>query len=77
MFSRRVLNQPQIPKPNENDNHAQVRGELCHSDIPEWLQEFTEYLVDHRVPEHRDLHASSTHEPFLELTLARSADLVR
>ena len=47
----------------------------CHSDIPEWLQEFRENLVDDRVPEHRDSHASSSHEPSLEPTPARSADL--
>ena len=34
---------------------------LC-SDIPEWLQEFRENLVDDRVPEHRDSHASSSCE---------------
>ena len=32
------------------------------SEIPEWLQEFRENLVDDRVPEHRDSHASSSHE---------------
>ena len=37
------------------------RDPLC-SDIPEWLQEFRENLVDDRVPEHRDSHASSSHE---------------
>ena len=31
--------------------------------------------MDERVPEHRDSHASSSHEPSLEATLARSADL--
>ena len=53
----------------------QERGDLCHSDIPEWLQEFRENLVEDRVPEHRDSHASSSHESSLEPTLARSADL--
>ena len=47
---------------------------LC-SDIPEWLQEFRQNLVDDRVPEHRDSHASSSHEPSLEPTPTRSADL--
>ena len=47
----------------------------CHSDILEWLQEFRENLVDDRVPEHRDSHASSSHEPSLGPTPARSADL--
>ena len=51
------------------------RGDPCHSDIPEWLQEFRENLVDDRVPEHRDSHASSSHEPSLEPTPARSVDL--
>ena len=31
--------------------------------------------MDDRVPERRDSHASSSHEPFSEPTLARSADL--
>ena len=45
------------------------------SEIPEWLQEFRENLVDERVPEHRDSHASSSHEVSLEPTPARSVDL--
>ena len=48
---------------------------MCHSDIPEWLQEFRENLVDDRVPERRDSHASSSHELSLEPKPARSADL--
>ena len=54
------------PKPKKNEDHEQVRGDPCHSDIPEWLQEFRENLVDDRVPERRDSHASSSLEPFLE-----------
>ena len=46
---------------------AAKRAPLC-SDIPEWLQEFRENLVDERVPEHRDSHASSSHEVSLEPT---------
>ena len=45
---------------------------LC-SDIPERLQEFRENLVDDRVPERRDSHASSSREPSLEPL--RSVDL--
>ena len=56
-------------------DHDQELGDPCQSDIPEWLQEFTENLVDDRVPEHRDSHASSSHESSLEPTPARSADL--
>ena len=64
------------PKPNKNEDHDQERGDLCHSDIPEWPLEFRENLVDDRVPEHRDSHASSSHEVSLEPTPARSADWV-
>ena len=59
----------------KNVDPDQERGDLCHSDIPEWLQEFRENLVDDRVPEHRDSHASSSHGPSLELAPARSEDL--
>ena len=45
------------------------------SEIPEWLQEFKENLVDERVPEHRDSHASSSHEVSLGPAIARSAEL--
>ena len=48
------------PKPNENEGHDLERWDLLHSEIPEWLQEFNENLVD---PEHRDSHANSSHEP--------------
>ena len=60
------------PKPNKNEDHEQVRGDP-YSDIPEWLQEFKENLVDERVPEHGDSHASSSREPSLEPM--RSVDL--
>ena len=64
----------QNPEPNENENHEKERRDP-YSDIPEWLQEFRKNLVDDRVPEHRDSHASSSHEPSLEPTPTRSADL--
>ena len=51
------------------------RGDPLCSDMPEWLQEFRENLVDDRVPEHGDSHASSSHELSLEPTPARSVDL--
>ena len=69
-----LLNKPtKIPKSNKNENHEQVLGDPYFSDIPEWLQEFRENLVDDRVPERRDSHASSSHGLSLEPT--RSADL--
>ena len=65
--SEELLNKPtKCPKPNKKENHGQERGDPCHSDIPEWLQEFRGNLVDDRVPEHRDSHASSSHELSLE-----------
>ena len=51
------------PKPNKNEDHERERRDLLNSEIPEWLQEFIENLVDDRVPEHRDSHASCSHEP--------------
>ena len=65
--------QPKIQKPNKNENHEKERGDLLCSDIPEWLQEFRENLVDDRVPERRDSHASSSHGLSSEPT--RSVDL--
>ena len=50
------------PKPN-NENPDLERGGVLNSDITEWLQEFRENLVDDKVPERRDSHASSSHEP--------------
>ena len=45
------------------------------SEIPEWLQEFRENLVDDEIPEHGDSHASSSHEASLEPTTKRREDL--
>ena len=48
-----LLHEPtEIPTPTQNEDHEQVRGRP-YSDIPEWLQEFTENLVDERVLEQR------------------------
>ena len=63
------------PKPNKNENHDLERGDPLCSDILEWLQEFRENLVDDRVPEPRDSHASSSHEISLEPTYKRRVDL--
>ena len=62
------------PKPNENENQGTERRDPLYSDIPEWLHECRENLVDDRVPERRDSHASSSHEPSKELTPTRSVD---
>ena len=47
------------------------------SEIQEWLHEFRGNLVDDEVPEHRDSHASSSHEVFLEPTSKRLEDLCK
>ena len=61
-----------------SDSETRAREDLCgtdshpasvsssHVEIPEWLQEFRENVVDDRISEHRDSHASSSHEPSLE-----------
>ena len=50
-------------------------GETRIQTYQKWLHEFKENLVDDRVPERRDSHASSSHEPSLEPTPAKSVDL--
>ena len=62
----------QNPKTQKKEDH-ETGTEKPYSDIPERLQEFRKNLVDERVPEHRDSHASSSHEPSLEPM--RSVDL--
>ena len=42
----------EIPKPNKKETTIE-RGNLCDdSEIPEWLQEFRENLVDDEIPLH-------------------------
>ena len=51
------------------------RSDPLYSEIPEWLQEFRENLVDGEIPEHGDSHASSSHEASLEPIFKRREDL--
>ena len=53
------------------------RGNPLDSEIPEWLQEFREILVDDEIPLHGGSHASSSHEASLEPTFKRSEDLCK
>ena len=62
-------------KGKNGENHDLERCDPLCPDIPEWLQEFRDNLVDDRVPEPRDSLASSSHEVFLEPTPTMSADL--
>ena len=62
------------PKSEQGDPLFADSGHAS-SEIPEWLQEFREKLVDDEIPEHGDSHASSSHEASLEPILKRREDL--
>ena len=51
------------------------RGNSLNSEIPEWLQDFTENLVDDEIPVQGGSHVSSSHEVSLEPTTKRREDL--
>ena len=53
-----------IPKPNKKETTIERGDPLCSDDseIPEWLQEFRENLVDDEIPLQGGSHASSSHE---------------
>ena len=59
----------------ERGNPLSADSGRASSEIPEWLQEFRENLMDDEVPERRDSHASSSHELSLEPTFKRREDL--
>ena len=62
------------PKPNKKETTIE-RGNLLNSEIPEWVQEFREILVDDEIPLQGGSHASSSHEASLEPTFKRREDL--
>ena len=63
------------PKPNKKETTITRGDPLCsdNSEIPEWLQEFRENLVDDEIP--GGSHASSSHEASLEPIAKRREDL--
>ena len=63
-----------FPKTNKKETMIEHSGRAS-SEIPEWLQEFREILVDDEIPEHGDCHVSSSHEVSLEPTFKGSEDL--
>ena len=63
-----------IPKPNKKETAIERRNP-CDSEIPEWLQEFRENLVDDEIPLQGGSHTSSSHEASLEPTTKRREDL--
>ena len=68
------------PKPTKYQNLIEKettieRGNPCDDpEIPEWLQEFRENLVDDEIPLQGGSHASSSHEVSLEPTTKRRED---
>ena len=46
---------------NKHEENETVRGDLLH-DLPEWLEEFTENVVDEKVRAYRDAPACFSHE---------------
>ena len=62
------------PKTNEKETTIE-RGNPLDSEIPEWLQEFRDNLVDDEIPSQGGSHASSSHEVSLEPTTKRREDL--
>ena len=63
-----------MQKPNKKKTTTEL-GNSLNSEIPEWLQEFREILVDDEIPVHRDSQASSSHEVSLEPITKRREDL--
>ena len=65
------------PKTNKKETTIERGDPLCSDDseIPEWLQEFRENLVDDEIPLHGGSHASSSHEASLEPITKRREDL--
>ena len=53
------------PKTNKKETTIERRNP-CDSEIPEWLQEFRENLVDDENPLQGGSHASSSHEASFE-----------
>ena len=77
-----ILTKPiKNPKPNKNEPKREWGDPLfadsgrASSEIPEWLKEFREKLVDDEIPLQEGSHASSSHEVSSEPTAKRREDL--
>ena len=66
---------PIKPKKTNKKVTTTERGNPLDSEIPEWLQEFRENLVDDEIPLQGGSHSSSSHEVSLEPTTKRREDL--
>ena len=67
----------ETPKTKKKETTIERGNPLCSDDpeIPEWLQEFRENLVDDEIPSQGGSHASSSDEASLEPTTKRREDL--
>ena len=67
----------ETPETNKKETTIEWGNPLCSDDfeIPEWLQEFRENLVDDEIPIQEGSHASSSHEASLEPIAKRREDL--
>ena len=63
-----------IQKPNKKETTIE-RGNPLYFEIPEWLKEFREILVDDEIPFQGDSHASSSPGASLEPKFKRREDL--
>ena len=63
-----------LPKSNKKETTIEL-GNPLYSEIPEWLQEFREKLLDDEIPVQGDSHASYSHEASLKPTSKSSVDL--
>ena len=80
-----ITSKPKPTKNSQKQNKKETMIERGHSlsadsgrassEIPEWLQEFREILVDDEIPEQGGSHASSSHEASLEPIFKRRVDL--
>ena len=78
MIERRNLWKPKPtknPKTNKKETTIERENPCGDSEIPEWLQEFRENLVDDEIPLQGGSHASSSHEASLEPITKRREDL--
>ena len=66
---RLMIDQGNLRKPRSN------QGNSLNSEIPEWMQEFRENLVDDEIPLQGGSDASSSHEASLDPTTKRREDL--
>ena len=70
--TRRPVASTNRNRETNKDEDETARGDLLR-DLPEWLEEFTENLVDERVPAHKDAPASSSRESASEPLMTETA----